>query len=96
MQCFCLQRVTDRIQFLQYKSGQFKHQTRLNVEGDPNPASVNSCRQVKSFGVVHVLSIHDREGFGSGGSNALPHLQTVQAQYIYTTPPQKYRLMTPK
>lgn len=80
MQCFCLQRLTDRIQLSQYKSGQFKHQTRLSVEGDPNSASVDSCHQVKSFGLVHVVSIHNRDLFGSGGSDALLHLQTVQTQ----------------
>lgn len=59
--CFCPQRM--RIQLLQHEPGQFKHQTRLSVEGDPNSASGDSCRQVKSFGLVHVVSIHDRELF---------------------------------
>lgn len=80
MQCSCLQRLTDRIQLSQYKSGQFIHQTRPIVEGDPNPASVNSCHQVKSFGVVHVVLIHDWEWFGSGGSNTLLHLPTGLTQ----------------
>lgn len=95
-QCSCLQRPTDRIQFSQYKSGQFKHQTRLSVERDPNPASVNSCHQVKSFGLVHVVLIHDREWFGSGGSNARLHFQTVQTQLHLHNSATKCWLMTAK
>lgn len=61
--CFCPQCVRDRIQLLQHEPGQFKPQTRLSMEGDPNSASVDSSCQVKSFGLVHVVSVHDQELF---------------------------------
>ena len=72
----------DEVQLVQHESGQLKPQTSLSTETDLNPASVNSCHQVKSFNLVHVVSIHNLRMIVG---KLLSHLQTVPEDLAHFT-----------